>query len=325
MNIELPAQIINDLERVNKVIEHDLRSDIDFINQISGHIINAGGKRIRPILTLLCGRISQVNNDCDCHTLYQMATMIEYIHTATLLHDDVVDEALMRRGQQTINALFSNNTSVLVGDFIYTRAFELMCKADSLPLLKIMARATNQISQGEILQLFYINNTDINEEQYFKIITAKTAILFQAAANVATIVNKSSSLIYDALSDYAFNLGIAFQIIDDVLDYTGQKDQTGKAITKDLLEGKITLPIIYLFKNNKEQEQLMIKHALSTKDHNDIMNIVRLLLNSDAITYCTKVANDYIDKALTSLNIFISSEYKTALQNLAKLAINRLN
>lgn len=310
----------DDLVELDSIIRHDLNSNVVLIRQISEYIIAGGGKRIRPILCLLCGRIAGYNSG---NLLHKMAAMIEYIHTATLLHDDVVDESDLRRGNKTANAVFGNAASVLVGDFIYTRAFQMMVEANSLRLLKVMADSTNKISEGEVLQLLNIGRADLNEGEYFKVIEHKTATLFEASAKVAAIVANSNETIEKALATYAVNLGNAFQIVDDILDYIGNSQIMGKNIGDDLLEGKVTLPLIYLLQNDQYQEQIV--NAIERPEQANIEQVVALVINSDAIEYCKQVAQNFMLKARSALNTFPDSKYKEMMLHLAQLSVSRIS
>ncbi len=311
----------NDMQQLDQVIREDLSSSVALINQIGYYIIAGGGKRIRPLLTLLCGRLVGYK---DGNLLHKMAAMIEYIHTATLLHDDVVDESGLRRGRKTSNAVFGNAASVLVGDFIYTRAFQMMMKSNSIKLLSIMADSTNQISEGEVLQLLNIGRYDLTEEEYFAVIKYKTAVLFEAAARVAAVVTNVDTHTEDLLANYAINLGTAFQIVDDILDYTGDSDNMGKSIGDDLHEGKITLPLIYLLKHGTTQEIETITNAIKNPKTTDIEPIVAIIKKSSAIEYCSKLAIHYSEKAILQLSTFAESEYKNAMVELAYAAVNRI-
>lgn len=311
----------NDMQKLDKVIRNDLSSNVVLINQIGEYIVSAGGKRIRPLLTLLCGRIAGIK---DNDLIHQMAAMIEYIHTATLLHDDVVDESGLRRGRKTSNAVFGNAASVLVGDFIYTRAFQMMIRSNSLRVLDVMAKSTNQISEGEVLQLLNIGRSDLNEDEYFEVIKYKTAILFEASARVAAIIAKSSSEQEEALANYAINIGTAFQIVDDILDYTGDSNCMGKNVGDDLLEGKVTLPLIYLLKNGTALEQQKIKNAIDNPDTAEVDFIISAIKNSKAIEYCSNLARNHVDLAIKELSIFPYSEYKDAMVELSHSAVERI-
>lgn len=313
----------NDMAEVNRVIRKDLDSDVVLIRQISEYIISSGGKRIRPLLCLICCRALHIEAPDTLQLLYKMAAMIEYIHTATLLHDDVVDESGLRRGRQTANGVFGNAASVLVGDFIYTRAFQLMIEADSVTLLKVMADSTNQISEGEVMQLLNIGRSDISETEYIKVIKHKTATLFEACARVAAIVANSTRETQEVLASYAVNLGNAFQIIDDILDYTSDNDTLGKNVGDDLLEGKVTLPLIYLLENGDAHTKNLIKSAIDDPKQTDINQIVKIVKDSKAISYSKTVADKFADNAIDALGPICNSKYKDALINLAHLAVNR--
>lgn len=311
-----------DIEQLNTIIREDLNSNVVLIKQISEYIIASGGKRIRPTLTLLCGRITGFT---DGTLLHKMAAMIEYIHTATLLHDDVVDESGMRRGRKTSNAVFGNAASVLVGDFIYTRSFQMMVQSNSLRLLEIMANSTNKISEGEVLQLLNIGRSNLTEDEYFAVIESKTAVLFEAAARVAAISSQANSQVEENLANYAKYLGIAFQIVDDILDYTGNAQTMGKNVGDDLLEGKVTLPLIYIMHNGNLTDKNTIISAIEDPKQANINAIIDIVDKSKAIEYCSNIAHSYINKALSMLEIFSESKYKTAMQALAKSAIERIS
>lgn len=310
----------SDLVELDKVIRQDLNSNILLIRQISEYIIAGGGKRIRPTLCLLCGRIAGFKSG---NLLHKMSAMVEYIHTATLLHDDVVDESGLRRGRETANAVFGNAASVLVGDFIYTRAFQMMVEGNSLRLLKVMADSTNKISEGEVLQLLNIGRSDLTEAEYFEVIKHKTATLFEASARVAAIVANATDEVENALSDYAINLGNAFQVVDDILDYAGDSQAMGKNVGDDLQEGKVTLPLIHLLKQN--QNTGLIKAAIENPEAANIEKIIELINNSDALDYCKQIAGGFALKAKTALTIFPDSEYKNAMLDLADISISRIS
>jgi octaprenyl-diphosphate synthase len=322
---QMQLLVADDLQKVDNKIRNDLCSNIALINQIGEYLIKAGGKRIRPLLTLICGRLMIHNNyhPDDEALLHNMAVMIEYIHTATLLHDDVVDESNMRRGIKTANAVYGNAASVLVGDFIYTRAFQLMTKSNKIEILNIMANATNLIAEGEVLQLLNISNINITEQDYLDIIKCKTAILFAVAAQVATVICNAPITIQTALYNYANNLGYAFQIIDDILDYMGEEAIIGKNIGDDLLEGKVTLPLIYLLSNSSQDIKQKLHMAIKEPTTADVNDIIKIIKNSNAINYCRDMADKYVNQALAQLTIFPESEYKTSLINLTQISIHR--
>lgn len=314
--------ISKDLEKLDAVIKNDLNSEVDIINKICKYIINSGGKRIRPILTILCGKIIKPQNT---NLLYKMAAMIEYIHTATLLHDDVVDNSSMRRGKKTANSVFGNATSVLVGDFIYSRSFQLMLESKSLEVLKLMANCTNKIAEGEILQLLNIGNSKITTEDYFKVINSKTAILFASSAEVAGIISNASRELNKNLTKFALNMGIAFQIIDDILDYVGDNKELGKNIGDDLKEGKITLPIIILLNSNNIEIKNYITDIIDNKHYDKIDEVLLLLKKENAINSAIEIAKYYSKKAKNYLTNVPDSKYKEALISLNNLAIKRIS
>lgn len=312
-----------DLDTLNQIIQNDLTSQVSLINQIGYYIIASGGKRIRPKLTLIAGKMLGYNEGT---LLHKMAAMIEYIHTATLLHDDVVDKSDMRRGKETVNNIFGNAASVLVGDFIYSRAFQLMTNAKSLPLLELMAKSTNQIAEGEVLQLLSIGNSNLNEDDYYNVIKSKTSVLFEAAVKVASIVaNNFDVELEQALIDYAVNLGISFQITDDILDYLGNPEEMGKNVGDDLLEGKITLPLIYILNKGSMIEQELIKNAIKNPQTIVINDILSIINNSESLNYCRKCAQTYTLKSLQALEKFPNSTYKDSLIDLANFAMNRVS
>jgi octaprenyl-diphosphate synthase len=318
---ELKLLLQQEMAKLDQIIRKDLDSRVPLINTVGEYIIAAGGKRVRPLLTILCGRL--LGNDNEL--LYKMAAMVEYIHTATLLHDDVVDESGLRRGRPTSNAVFGNAASVLVGDFIYTRAFQMMVTSDSLRVLKIMADSTNVISEGEVLQLLNIGRSDLTEEEYFQVIESKTAKLFEASARTAAIVSSATSEQEEALAQYAICLGTAFQIVDDILDYESSAEEMGKNVGDDLLEGKVTLPLICVLANGSHAEQELVKIAIDNPKHADINTIVNLVKSGTALHYCREMAHDYVIKAKQQLTIFPDNQYREALQQLVDLSVERIS
>lgn len=310
-----------EMSALDQVIRRDLDSSVPLINAVGEYIIAAGGKRIRPLLTMLCGKL--LGNDSDL--LYKIAAMVEYIHTATLLHDDVVDESGLRRGRATANAVFGNAASVLVGDFIYTRAFQMMVESNSLRVLKIMADSTNIISEGEVLQLLNIGRSDLTEAEYFKVIESKTAKLFEAGARVAAIISGADASQEEHLANYAIYLGTAFQIVDDILDYNSSAEIMGKNVGDDLLEGKVTLPLIYLLANGTPEMRAMVVAAIDNPKQADIAAIVNLVKTTEALDYCKNMAYDYVARAQAELAVFANNEYRQALEHIATLSVERLS
>jgi len=306
---------------LDQVIRQDLGSQVPLVNTVGEYIIAGGGKRIRPLLTILCGKV--LGNHSEL--LYKMAAMVEYIHTATLLHDDVVDESGLRRGRATSNAIFGNAASVLVGDFIYTRAFQMMVQSNSLRVLKIMADSTNIISEGEVLQLLNIGRSDLSEAEYFKVIESKTAKLFEAGARTAAIISAADAEQEEHLANYAIYLGTAFQIVDDILDYNSTAEAMGKNVGDDLLEGKVTLPLIYLLAHGSQNAKELIVAAIDDPKHADVAQVVELVKTSSALEYCSQLAREYVAKAQNELEHFNHSEYREALSVIANLSVERIS
>ena len=311
----------DDLNRVNSVINRAVDSEVVLISQIGQYIISAGGKRLRPILTILAGKALGYDQD----PLYSLAAMVEFIHTSTLLHDDVVDESDLRRGRQTANNMFGNAAAVLVGDFLYTRAFQLMVASNNLRILEVMAEATNIIAEGEVLQLMNIGNIDVTEEEYLHVIEYKTAKLFQAAAQVGAILAGATDLQEQALKNYGTHLGTAFQIIDDVLDYAGDVTTIGKNLGDDLAEGKPTLPLIYLLNQGSPAVAADIRHALEHADRSYFDKIHQHVVNSDALTYCTAQAKKAVNAAINCLHDLPDNDTTEAMRDLALASLARIS
>ena len=316
---EIQALMKSDLEMMDSILTKRLDSNVDLINQMSQYIINSGGKRIRPLLLLLCARATNYNGTDH----YSMAVVIELIHTATLLHDDVVDVSVTRRGQETANELWGNAPSVLVGDFLYSRAFEIMVEPNSMDIMKILSKATNQISEGEVLQLLNIKNSKVTQSEYFEVIEEKTACLFKAACQIAGILSKSNKKTIDALGRFGLHLGNAFQIIDDTLDYESDSNIIGKEIGDDLSEGKVTLPMIYALGETKGKKNEILTNAIENADSSDITAVVDILLSVNAFEFSRKIAKEQSIKALKSLEIIPDSDYRSALKLLCELSLAR--
>lgn len=311
----------HDLSRVNAVIERAVQSEVALIAQIGQYIINAGGKRLRPIITILAGKVFHYDNE----KLYSLAAMVEFIHTSTLLHDDVVDESQLRRGKATANNLFGNAAAVLVGDFLYTRAFQLMVDSGSLKILDIMAEATNIIAEGEVMQLMNIGNIDITETQYLQVIQYKTAKLFEAAAQVGAVLAGATESQEQALKNYGMHVGTAFQIIDDMLDYSGTTEQIGKNVGDDLAEGKPTLPLIYLMQQGNAQAANDVRYALKHGDRSFFNQIHQHIMQSNALSYCAQEATKAVEQAIVSLKDLPQNDVTQAMRDLAKSSIARIS
>ena len=316
---EIQALMKSELDLMNKILVDRLDSNVDLISQMSQYIINSGGKRIRPLLLLICAKATEY--DGDYH--YSMAVVIELIHTATLLHDDVVDQSATRRGQETANELWGNAPSVLVGDFLYSRAFEIMVEPNSMEIMRILSKATNQISEGEVLQLLNIKNANVTQAEYFKVIERKTACLFKAACQIAGILSSADQKVINAMGIFGMHLGNAFQIIDDTLDYESDSNIIGKEIGDDLSEGKVTLPMIYALEKTKKVENKILKDAIKNADASHIDQIIEILLNVDAFQYSRDIAKIESNRALESIDYLPDSKYKTALKLLCELSLER--
>lgn len=304
---------------VDAEIRAHLQSEVALVNQVAEYIINSGGKRLRPSLVLLsggaCGHIFPQH-----HTL---AAVIEFIHTATLLHDDVVDESGMRRGQATANTLFGNAASVLVGDFIYSRAFQMMVGVQNMRVMQILADATNIIAEGEVLQLLNCHDADVTEETYLKVIHYKTAKLFEAATRLGALMCNSSAADEEAMSIYGTHLGAAFQLIDDVLDFSGDAVEIGKNLGDDLAEGKPTLPLLYAMRHGSEAQALRIRNAIELSGLDSLEDIITIVRNSAALDYVRDLARQEADAACAAIAHFSDSNYKVALLQLASFAVER--
>ncbi len=315
----LRAVIAEDLSAIDGVIRQRLSSDVLLINQIAHYIIEAGGKRLRPALVALSGNLI----GADKAKTHEMAAVIEFIHTATLLHDDVVDESDLRRGRETANAAFGNAASVLVGDFLYSRAFEMMVEVGSMRVMGVMAGATNIISEGEVLQLMNVRDADTSEENYLKVVRYKTAKLFEAACRVGAILGNASAADEARLADYGTHVGTAFQLIDDVLDYSGEISETGKNIGDDLAEGKPTLPLIHAMRAGTPAQRDIIRSAIAEGGLEHIDEVVAAVRATGALDYAREVAKREADKAAASIATFSDSVYRDALLQLCVFAVER--
>jgi octaprenyl-diphosphate synthase len=307
------------MSAVNDVIRKRLHSDVFLIRQVAEHIIHSGGKRLRPALVLLSAGACGYRGPA----MYELAAVVEFIHTATLLHDDVVDESHLRRGQATANALFGNAASVLVGDFLYSRAFQMMVSVHSLPVMQVLADATNIIAEGEVLQLLNINDAGISEEQYLQVIRYKTATLFDAAARLGAILGEVSEADARAMSDYGMHLGTAFQLIDDVLDYSGDQAQTGKNVGDDLAEGKPTLPLIYAMRQGSAHQVQVIRKAIEQGGLDELAPVLDAIRETGAIEYTVAQAEAHAQAARDAILHLEASIYKEAMLELCSFAARR--
>ena len=309
-----------DMLAVNQLIQEQVSSDVVLINQLGFYIVNSGGKRLRPLLTVLAARALGINST-EHHSL---AAIIEFIHTATLLHDDVVDESTMRRGRETANAVFGNQASVLVGDFLYSRAFQMMVDLQRMKVMDILSDATNRIAQGEVMQLMNCNDPNTTQESYLDVIYSKTARLFEAATQLAAVITNQNKEIELAMQEYGKQLGTAFQLIDDVLDYVADEKDMGKKAGDDLAEGKPTLPLLHAMWNTDEENAALIRSAIENAD--GMANFERILAvmeKTGSIEYTRKLAVQASDAAKKALQPIVDSEFKQALVGLADLSVNR--
>lgn len=318
----IQALIAEDMAKVDKKILAQLNSDVALINQLGFYIVHSGGKRLRPALVLLSANALAYKEEGHITA----AAFIEFIHTATLLHDDVVDESSLRRGKATANALFGNAASVLVGDYIYTRSFQMMTELRSLKVLDVMSQATNVIAEGEVLQLMNCNDPNTSEANYMQVIYSKTARLFEVATQLGAILADASPEIETAMQDYGRYLGTAFQLIDDVMDYTSKEDEMGKNTGDDLAEGKPTLPLIHAMKHGSDAQAAMIKKAIENGNGLDMLKpILACMEEVGSLEYTRQCAEKEAQKAIAAIEIIPESEYKKALQSLALLAVHRKN
>ncbi len=308
-----------DMKKVDDILINRLDTEVDLINQMSRYIITSGGKRLRPLLLLLCAKAT--GYDGKHH--YPLAVVIELIHTATLLHDDVVDESNIRRGGDSANEIWGNAASVLVGDFLYSRAFEIMVEPDSMQIMRILSKATNMIAEGEVMQLLNIRNIGISQSDYYGVIERKTACLFKAACQIGAILSNTSKSTVKALGDYGLHLGNAFQVIDDVLDYESSTEIIGKEVGDDLAEGKITLPMIYALEKTSGAKNKLLKTAIKTSDTSNINDIVSILNDVKAFEFTRLIAKNESNKAKKSLEDIPKSDYQEALSLLCELSLNR--
>ena len=316
---EIYNLIADDMAEVNTTIRERLSSEVVLINQVGGYIINSGGKRLRPVLALLCARALGYEGRQHIN----VAALVEFIHTATLLHDDVVDASELRRGKETANALWGNEASVLVGDFLYTRAFQMMVDVDSMRVMSILAEATNIISEGEVLQLLNCHDADTTEQRYLDVIRYKTAKLFEAAARLSAILAGHDETVEQAMAAYGMHLGTAFQLVDDVLDYSGATGEIGKNIGDDLAEGKPTLPLIHAMRTGNAEQAAAVRRAIE-KDGRDAIDAVREAIESTgALDYTAQSSRDEAARARDALAAIPESPYKEGLTALATFSVDR--
>ena len=315
------ALVRDDFEAVNRLIPEQLSSSVPLIEEIGRHIVSAGGKRLRPLIALLASRLCG-HEGTDAPV--RLAAVIEFLHTATLLHDDVVDHSPLRRGQATANTLWGNGPSVLVGDFLYSRAFELMVELDSMPVMAIISEATNRVAEGEVMQLANIGNADIDEREYMEIIRRKTAMLFQASAHTGAALARADATITVALKSYGLHFGLAYQLVDDWLDYAGERDVMGKDAGNDLAEGKMTLPLIHATRHGSDADARLIRESIASRSANRLPEILTAVRRTGALAHTRECAAMELRRALSATDALPANAYREGLRTLARFAASRL-
>ena len=311
--------IAEEMRAVDDVIRGRLHSEVVLVRQVAEHIIGSGGKRMRPALVILAAGACGYSGSAH----YHLAAVVEFIHTATLLHDDVVDESDLRRGKSTANSLFGNPASVLVGDFLYSRAFQMMVELRDMRVMEVLANATNTIAEGEVLQLLNCNDPDVNEDGYLQVIRYKTAKLFEAAGQLGAIVSHASREVEEGLARYGMHLGTAFQLIDDVLDYSGDHVRTGKNLGDDLAEGKPTLPLIHAMKHGSTEQSARIRAAIEHGGLEEFEPVLAAIHQTGALDYSRRQADGESKRAVAALDALPRSTYRDSLIQLASFAVTR--
>jgi octaprenyl-diphosphate synthase len=313
------ALVAGEMAQVNALIRDRLDSDVALIRQISGHIVAAGGKRLRPMLAVIAARALDYAGSAH----HQLAAIVEFIHTSTLLHDDVVDESDMRRGRKTANALWGNAPSVLVGDFLYSRSFQLMVELDSMPVMRVLADTTNRIAEGEVLQLLHIGNPDTTEADYLRVIECKTAVLFAAATRLGGVLAGATEAQERALQDYGMHLGLAFQIADDLLDYTADATTLGKNLGDDLAEGKATLPLIHALAHATPADREHLSAIVAGGRLDALAEVQQAIRASGGLEAGARLARSHADAAIAALGALPGNAWTEALRTLAAYAVER--
>jgi octaprenyl-diphosphate synthase len=311
--------VADDFTAVNQLIINQANSNVGLVEDIGHYLIEAGGKRLRPLLVLLVA--NALNYQGTKH--HDLAAIIEFIHSATLLHDDVVDISDLRRGRPTANAKWGNAPSVLVGDFLYSRAFQMMVAIGDMKIMKLLSDTTNTISEGEVQQLINATDPDISEASYFDVIHKKTAILFEGACETASVLAGSPKEAQEQVRQYGYHLGIAFQLIDDALDYAGNAEELGKNVGDDLAEGKPTLPLIYAINKGSKEDAKLISESIRNSDNTYLKEITNIIHNIGALDYTTNLAKDHAQKAIDQLHFLPDSTYKQAMIDLAHFSVSR--
>ena len=313
------SAVKQDSQAVDDLIRANLNSEVPMVEEIAAYLIEAGGKRLRPLLVLLCAKACGYQGSDHV----KLAAVIEFLHTAMLLHDDVVDESNLRRGRKTVNAAWGNAPSVLVGDFLHSRAFEMMVDIGDIRVMEILSKATNVIAEGEVQQLSFIRNPATTEVEYMEIISRKTAMLFQAAAHAGAVLAGANEKTEHALRDYGLHLGIAFQMVDDQLDYLGTPEELGKNIGDDLAEGKVTLPLIVAMRNGQPDQKAFVEDAIRNGGVENLPEMIRLVKATDALKYTSEQANTERCEAMACLNNVADSEFKDSMSKLINFVVDR--
>lgn len=316
---EIQDLLIEDMQSVNETIRQSLKSNVHLIGQLAGHIINSGGKRMRPQLVLLSAKAAGYTGRKHIN----IAAIIEFIHTSTLLHDDVVDRSDLRRGKETANHIWGNEAAVLVGDFLYSRSFQMMVAVNDMRVMNIMAETTNTIAEGEVLQLLNVHDPDTSEAMYYQVIQHKTAALFESATRLGGVLAQAGETVENALAQYGLSLGIAFQLADDVLDYSSSSTDIGKEIGDDLAEGKPTLPLILAMQQGSKTQAACIRNAIKTGGLEQLEKVIDIVHATGALKATMEAAQSHADTAIAALNPVADSPFKTALTSLARYAVAR--
>ncbi len=317
------SPVAEDLAQVDALIRARLDSDVPLVREVAGYIVGSGGKRMRPALLLLSSGAAGYRPGPAGDLRYQLAAVVEFIHTATLLHDDVVDESRLRRGRDTANAAFGNAASVLVGDFLYSRAFQMMVEANDMRVMQVLADATNMIAGGEVLQLMGSHDPEVDEARYLEVIRRKTAKLFEAAARLGGVLAGASAAVENGLADYGMHVGTAFQLVDDVLDYSGEAADIGKSLGDDLAEGKPTLPLIHALRAGSAAQAAVVRKAIVEGGRDDFSAVLEAIRACGALDYARGAAEREAALALRALAPLAPSGFKDSLLELASFSVTR--
>jgi octaprenyl-diphosphate synthase len=320
---ETVSPVAEDLKRVDLLIGSRLESDVPLVRQVAEYIVASGGKRLRPTLLLLACGAAGYKGGSGGDMRFQLAAVVEFIHTATLLHDDVVDESQLRRGRRTANAAFGNAASVLVGDFLYSRAFQMMVEAGDMRVMRVLADATNTIAGGEVLQLMGSHDPEVDEARYLEVIRRKTAKLFEAAARLGGVLARAPQAVESGLADYGMHVGTAFQLIDDVLDYSGDATEIGKSLGDDLAEGKPTLPLIYALRAGSAEQSALVRRAILDGGRDEFADVLAAIRACGALDYAREAAEREAALAARALKPLAASSYKDSLLELASFSVTR--